>query len=161
MSSHPVLRKCSVKPWHSRGQFYFVRSTMLYSTTTPNTFSRFIYSVASLNMRKVCKAAFRPDMILQRVSKNYGWTPTQFDMIDWKAHHGKVSNSSKDDRWVFHNIEPSQSITCNSYIYRCPARWDRFLRTTLGKLLQSNHTCPQLAHTLLESPYYYLQDRVA
>jgi hypothetical protein len=35
------------------------------------------------------KAATRPAM-LRRAPKHYGWVPAQFEMIDWKAHHGAL-----------------------------------------------------------------------
>jgi hypothetical protein len=35
------------------------------------------------------KAATRSTM-LQRCLKHYGWSTTQFGMIDWKAHHGTL-----------------------------------------------------------------------
>jgi hypothetical protein len=28
--------------------------------------------------------------MLRRVHKHYGWIPAQFEMIDWKAHHGAL-----------------------------------------------------------------------
>jgi hypothetical protein len=38
------------------------------------------------------KAASRPAM-LQRAQKHYGWIETQFDMVDWKAHHGALQKT--------------------------------------------------------------------
>jgi hypothetical protein len=91
------------------------------------------------------KAATRPAM-LNRVHKQYGWTPSQFDMIDWKAHHGAhkklitmgkskfvqkfIHQSLPMGEW-YHKVHPSQSKICHSckrktesemHLYRCLAR---------------------------------------
>jgi hypothetical protein len=91
------------------------------------------------------KAASRP-AIIQRVAKHYGWTEAQFDMIDWKAHHGgaiqklrfadrkfviKFIHQSLPMGAIFHKIDPSQAFTCSSckmqpesetHRYRCKTR---------------------------------------
>jgi hypothetical protein len=64
---------------------------------------------------------------------------------------------------VYHKIDPSQPITCQSCqlypeskgrIYQCPSRQQGmilYLQTDLGDFLQANHTCPELAHILLDA----------
>jgi hypothetical protein len=123
------------------------------------------------------KAASRP-AIIQRVAKHYGWTEAQFDMIDWKAHHGAIQKLRFADRKfvikfihqslpmgaIFHIIDPSQAVTCSSckmqpesetHLYRCKTRHkamlDGFLNATLPTFLEDNHTCPELAYTLMEA----------
>jgi hypothetical protein len=130
------------------------------------------------------KAATRP-AIVQRTHKHHGWTPIQFEMIDWKAHQDamqklrfaeqkfikKFTHQSLPMGDVYHKIDPSQSTTCwsckvqtesDTHLYRCPARRDEmedFLRTTLGTFLQDNHsTCPKLANTLIDGLYCNLHD---
>jgi hypothetical protein len=43
------------------------------------------------------KAASQPAM-LQRVQKHYGWLESQFEMVDWKAHHGAMQKLQFRDR---------------------------------------------------------------
>jgi hypothetical protein len=43
------------------------------------------------------KAASWPAM-LQRTQKHYGWIETQFDMVDWKAHHGALQKLPFQER---------------------------------------------------------------
>jgi hypothetical protein len=123
------------------------------------------------------KAATRPAM-MKRAQTRYGWTESQFDMVDWKAHQGALQKLAfKEKKFVlkfihqslpmgefFNKIDPSQSLLCSSckshqeshtHLYRCPARRaameDIFLDQTLGQWLQDNHTCPKLAWSLLEA----------
>jgi hypothetical protein len=123
--------------------------------------------------------------MLRRTEQHYGWLPSQFDMIDWKAHHGVIQKLRfNEKRFVtksihqslpmgklFHEIDPSQPILCSSckiheesdtHLHRCPARQmameDTFRGETLGTFLEESHTCPQLAHSLLEAIYCNLED---
>jgi hypothetical protein len=120
------------------------------------------------------KAATRPAM-LKRVQKHYGWMESQFDMIDWAAHHGAIQKlrftEKKFITKCIHQslpmgkiLHPTQSITCRScqrhqesetHLYRCKARRtamdEGFLQVTLPTFLEDNHTCPQLAHTLIDA----------
>jgi hypothetical protein len=116
--------------------------------------------------------------MVERAQNRYGWTESQFDMIDWKAHHGAIQKLAFKEKTfllkfihqslpmgeIFNKIDPSQSILCNSckshqeshtHLYRCPERKaameDIFLDQTLGQWLQDNHTCPELAWSLLEA----------
>jgi hypothetical protein len=64
---------------------------------------------------------------------------------------------------VCHKIDPTQSITCSSckvhpeceaHFHQCPARRiviKTFLREDLGTFLEEQHTCPALAHVLLDT----------
>jgi hypothetical protein len=130
------------------------------------------------------KAATRPTM-LQCAQKHYGWLESQFDMVDWKAHHGALQKFPFRDRKfvlkfihqslpigkVHHKIDPNQLITCSTckrhqetetHLYRCPVRRvaieDFYLEHTLQEFLDTNHTCPKLAYTLLEALYSDLDD---
>jgi hypothetical protein len=100
-------------------------------------------------------------------------------MIDWKAHHGTLQKLNFHEKKfvtkfihqslpmgaVYHKIDNSQSSKCNScnthtvttqHLYRCPTRRagmeDIFLES-VSSFLEENHTCPQLAHSLLEALY--------
>jgi hypothetical protein len=130
------------------------------------------------------KAASRPAMI-QRVHKHYGWLESQFEMVDWKAHHGAMQKLQFRDRKcilkfihqslpmgkVHRKIDPTQSLTCSTckrhqksetHLYRCPVRRvaieDFYLEHTLQEFLEETHTCPQLAYPLLEALYCDLDD---
>jgi hypothetical protein len=107
-------------------------------------------------------------------------TESQFEMVDWKAHHGAMQKLQYRDRkfilkfihqslpmgTVHHKIDPTQSLTCSTckrhqesetYLYRCPVRRvaieDFYLEHTLQEFLEDTHTCPQLVYTLLEALY--------
>jgi hypothetical protein len=91
------------------------------------------------------KAATRPAMI-SHMEKTYGWSTTQFYMIDWKAHHGALQNLTFPENkfitkfiheslpsmgGVYHKIDPAQLSTCSScnihtettqHLYSCPTR---------------------------------------
>jgi hypothetical protein len=114
------------------------------------------------------------------MEKTFGWSTTQFDMIDWQAHHGALQKLKFQEKKcitkfihqslpmgdVYHKIDPSpQSSKCSScnihtettqHLYRCSTRHvvmeDIFLETE-SSCLEENHTCPQLAHSLLEALY--------
>jgi hypothetical protein len=122
------------------------------------------------------KASARP-ATLHHFLKHYGWDKATFDTADWKAHHGairklrfagkkfitKFIHQSLPMGAVFHKIEPTQAITCSSckthsegeaHLYQYTARrlvMDTFLDVDLEDFLQANHTCPALAHILLDS----------
>jgi hypothetical protein len=73
------------------------------------------------------KAATRPAM-LSHMEKTYGWSTPQFDMIDWKAHHGALQKLTFQEKKfitkfihqslpmgdAYHRIDPAQSSTCSS-----------------------------------------------
>jgi hypothetical protein len=122
------------------------------------------------------KAATKPAM-LNLFYIHYGWNLLDVESIDWKAHCGalrKLTYSGKKfaTKFIFqllpmgktyHKIDPTQSITCSSckvhpeceaHLYQCPARRiviETFLQEDLGQFLEDNHTCPALAHILLDA----------
>jgi hypothetical protein len=78
----------------------------------------------------------------------------------------KVCAQIYTSKSTYGKIDPFQSITCSSckinqesdtHLYRCPvhraAMEDVFLDRKLGQWPQDNHTCPELACTLLEALY--------
>jgi hypothetical protein len=122
--------------------------------------------ITSHHATQLWKAATRPE-ILRQTQTHYGWTTKQFDLVDWKAHHGALQKLSFTEKRfvtkcihqslpmgeIFKKIDPSQSSTCSSckinqesdtHLYRCPARRaameDVFLYGQLGQWLQDNHT---------------------
>jgi hypothetical protein len=121
------------------------------------------------------KAATKPAM-LNLFHIHCGWNLLDVDSIDWKAHHGalgKLTCSGKKfaTKFIFqllpmgkthHKIDPAQSVTCSSckvhpeceaHLCQCPARRiviEAFLQEDLGQFLEDNHTCPALAHMLLD-----------
>jgi hypothetical protein len=133
-------------------------------------------NITSKHATHLRKAAARQAM-LQRACKHHEWYKTHPDSADWKAHHGgiqKLPFTSKKSIAKFvrqsllmgavcHKINPTQSITCSSCkqhpeceadLCQCPARclvMFTFLDVNLGSFLEANHTCPTLAHVLLDA----------
>ena len=122
------------------------------------------------------KAAAQPAM-RTRFRKQYGWDKSDFDSVDWNAHHCALRKPSYAEKKfitkfihqilpmgeVYHKIDPTQSITCPSckahreceaHLYQCPARrlaMVTFLSEDLATFLEQQYTCPALAHILLDT----------
>jgi hypothetical protein len=124
------------------------------------------------------KAAAEPAAMRMHFHKHYGWDAKDFDSVDWNSHQGAIWKLSYAGKKfitkfihqilpmgeVYHKIDPTQSITCSSckvhpeceahLLYQCPARRiiiETFLREDLGTFLEEQHTCPALAHILLDT----------
>jgi hypothetical protein len=135
-----------------------------------------LIDITSKYATHIRKAAAEPDMRIH-FHKHYGWDAKDFDSVDWKSHQGAIRKLSYAGKKfitkfihqilpmgaVYHKIDPTQSITCSScklhpeceaHLYQCPARRvviETFLREDLGTFLEEQHTCPALAHILLDT----------